>query len=107
MPCDQVRYQYADFSNADLDVLRAALIRDGLEITMENAERGYLYFRDSAGRTGSFQNGKFVTVEGRAVDINSIKKAYTQEVIARAQKQYGFTVKKKVGNKITLSRKVY
>ncbi len=65
---------------------------------MENAERGYIYFRDRAGRSGSFQNGQFQTPEG--IDVNEIKRAYSCEAAERAAKKYGFKIQnKKAGEK--------
>ncbi len=95
MPCDRVYLQRTDFRAASPEILRAALINAGMEITMENAERGYVYFRDRAGRTGSFQNGQFQTQDG--IEVNEIKRAYSCEAAERAAKKYGFKIQKKTG----------
>ncbi len=65
---------------------------------MENAERGYIYFRDAIGRRGQFGNGQFKLQEG--MDGDTIKRAYSCEAAERAAKKYGFKIQnKKVGEK--------
>ena len=105
MPCDQLRYQYANFDKADFEVLRAAILRAGLTISREDKERKFIYFYDSNGLTGNFYGGKFTVQEG--IEIDAIKRQYSNEAVERASKKYGFTVKKNTGNKYLLTRRTY
>ncbi len=109
MPCDQIRLQRSDFKNADLAVLRAALIRAGMEITFDSAERGMIRFFDrQTYRTGQFANGAFTVQEG--LDVDNIKREYSSEAVERAAKKYAFSLKniKTTGvNKYVLTRRAF
>jgi len=98
LPCDSLRIQRADYKNADLATLRAALIRAGLSITSEDTERGYLSFRDpQTYRTGQFRNGAFLAQEG--IDLENIKREYSCEAVERAAKKFAFSYKAPVKTK--------
>ncbi len=96
MPCDAVRVMTSDYKNCDVSVLKAALLRLGMTLYGEDAERGYLYFRAKNGRSGSFGDGRFQLQEG--IDVNEIKRAYSREAIEQSSKKYGFSFKQVKGN---------
>lgn len=103
MPCDQIRYQQVEYKAANQDLLKAALVRAGYEVTEIGA--GLRFWHKTTTQSGSFANGKFTVVEG--TDVDAIKREYAAEAVERAQKKFGWAVKKTADNKYRLTRRTF
>ncbi len=105
MPCDQQFLMTVSWKDADVSVLKAALIRAGFTIYSENAEGNHLYFRNNTGLRGQFVNGAFVVPQG--TDLAPIKAEYSKEAVERAAAKFNWKVKKVNTNKYLLTRRAY
>jgi hypothetical protein len=94
MPCDRIttQTQAADMDGADKTLLLAALQSDGWHA---HEREGNLYFTRGHGanmQTGTYKGGQ-LSVTGYQPDVNAIRRAYAQQVVARTAIRFGWQVK--------------
>ena len=99
MPCDSIQIMQVDLNLANADVLKAAIQQHlgGVFVDKQN------FMVD--GQRFSIRDGQLVG-DSRNVGqmADRIRRAYSQEVVDRASRRFGWQ-KKTVGNKVTLTRR--
>ena len=91
MPCWQVRETTVDISAGDVGLLAEALKAEGATNVVVQGES--ISFRDREGNIGRFTKGGGLRVAEDSQftrDPNSLKRAYSREVVKKTAKQFGW-----------------
>jgi hypothetical protein len=107
MPCDSVQTSQVSFNlqATDLKLLKTALEGLGYRVTHNEQQKSLSFSKGYGELTGIFQNGKF-NVEVRSsygnepdFNVNSIKVAYSKEVVRHTANRFGWKLSDKGVNK--------
>lgn len=103
MPCDQVRAITVEFGvGTDLDLLTKAAEKLGYRV-VRNQETNRLDLFDQYGSwQGVYEAGKLTLDEAR---INSMKKAYSTQVVESSARRFGWQTKKLEASKYVLQKR--
>ena len=104
MPCDQVRIQTLQWQGADIDILAAALEAEGWTVAVSSS-RASLTARK--GSSSVLYDGTQLTIQegyGTKVDENTIRRAYSTQVVRTTAKKFGWKVSSKDGLRGTMRR---
>jgi hypothetical protein len=105
MPCDSIRRNVVNFDAADLDILVAAVTACGHLDAAILDERGVatLRFRDRDTGEPCRYADKRLNVPA-TMDVDEIKRAYSQKTLQVAAKRFGWQMKSVAENKFVARR---
>ena len=95
MPCDQIRITTVELEGADLDTMQRAL--QGLGYTVSHYGQG-LSFQKGFNSAGTYDGHAFSFTRG-ALDVNTLKRAYSAEVVRTSATRFGWKVTEKTPNR--------
>jgi len=105
MPCYQTRVTQVDMSQADIDIVRAAV--EGLGFVTRETGYGLSIHRSVGGEVGQFRKGIGMTFFNDALSEEHFRKAYAESAVKGAARKFGWNVTAKSGSKFTLERRAF
>ena len=106
MPCHTVQQCNVELKNADHELLAAGLQAEGYTTTNHEKQKQLSFAK---GSVCGYHKGDTLHIEspqGTTVDVNAIRRAYSQQVVNKREKEFtakGWT-KTQVGNKIVFTK---
>ena len=89
MPCYQVQTCSVELNNADLDLLKKALEKEGYTVIRQNGLKSITFSK--GGVTGSYRNNQLsfnYSSSSQKPDSDAIKRAYSDQVIKAKAAEY-------------------
>lgn len=105
-PCDTIQTSNVEFNLEKTDRVLLKLAIEALGYKVNVSADATIKFTNQYDIDGEFRNGKLVTKmpSGREFDVNRLKRAYSEQVVNKVARQYGWKMKQKAPGKYQVQK---